>query len=154
MYRFLEAEREVASVLPSRKIAAAFAAIFLMGALAGGLVTWDLTDTKLSGFMKKTTDPDSMAARIDQKYVKDYQLTPDQQSRIEPLTKDMTQHLYRIRSQFAVDIISTLDDYHGKVAELMTPTQREAYEKANAERKQRMSSMLLLNQSSPTPSQK
>jgi hypothetical protein len=136
----------------SRKIALAFLAIFFVGVLVGGLIVWDVTDTKLSMFMKKTNDPDSMAHRITEKDARDYQLTADEQARIEPLTKDMAQHLYRIRSQFAIDIISSLDEYHRKVAEQMTPSQRAAYEKANAERKIRMSSMLLLNGGTPVQS--
>ena len=141
-------------MLPSRKITAAFAAIFFIGALVGAMITWDLTVSKLPGFLKRTGDPASMADRINQKYIKDYQLTPDEQSRIAPLTKEMAQRLYHIRSKFAVDIISTLDDYHGKVAEQMTPAQCAAYEKANEERKKRMSAMLLPDQSSPAQGQK
>ena len=134
----------------TRKIIAEFIGVFLIGALAGGLVTWSYTDTRLSTFMSRTNDPASMSDRINQKYIKDYQLTPDEQSRIDPLTKEMTRRLYQIRSKFAVDIISTLDDYHQKIGGQMDPPQREAYEKANEERKKRMSIMLLLDQSSPT----
>jgi uncharacterized membrane protein len=141
-------------MLPSRKISAIFVATFLIGALAGGLATWDMTDTKLSGFLKKTSDPDSMTTRINQKNLKDYQLTPDEQSRIEPLTRAMAQRLYQIRRQFAVDILSTLDDYHQKVSEQLSATQREAYDKATVERKKRMSSMLLLDQGSSGQGQK
>ena len=138
----------------TRKITAEFIGVFLIGALAGGLVTWSYTDTRLSTFMSRTNDPDSMVARIDKKYADEYHLTPDEQSRIEPLTKEMTRRLYQIRRQFGVDVIATLDDYHGKIAEQMDPTQREAYEKANEERKKRMSVMLLPDQSSPTQEQK
>lgn len=141
-------------MLSSCKITVDFAAIFLIGVLVGGLIVWDLTDTKLSDFMKKTNNPDSMAARINQKYIKDYQLSADEQSRIEPLTKEMAQHLYQIRRQFGMDIINTLDDYHKKIGEQMTPAQREAYDKANAERKKRMSNMLLLDQSPSDQRQK
>ena len=141
-------------MLPSRKITAAFAAVFLVGVLVGGLIGMDLTDTQLSGFLKRTSDPDGMVTRIDQKYLKDYQLTPDQQARIEPLTRTMAQRLNQIRTQFGVDVIATVDDYHAKVAEQMNPSQREAYEKANIDRKKRMNSMLLLNESSPSPGQK
>ena len=141
-------------MLPSRKITAAFIAIFFIGAMAGAIIEWDLTDSKLPNFLKKTGDPASMADRINKRNAKDYQLTPDQQSRIEPLTKEMTERLYQLRHQFGVDVISTLDDYHGKVAEQMTPAQREAYGKANEERKKRMSEMLLPDQSSPAQTQK
>jgi hypothetical protein len=142
---------EGATMLPSRKLGWAFAAIFLIGALVGGLVVWDLSDNKLPTFLKKTGDPAGMAVRIHQKYLTDYQLTPDQQSKIDPLTNAMTQRLFQLRNQFAADVISTMDDYHAKVSQQMTPLQRAAYDKANIDRKQRMSAMLFLNQSSPSP---
>ena len=139
---------------PTRKIIADFIGVFLIGALAGGLVTWSYTDTRLSTFMSRTNDPDRMVARIDKKYADEYRLTPDEQSRIEPLTKEMTRRLYQIRRQFGVDVIATLDDYHGKIAEQMDATQREAYEKANEERKKRMSVMLHPDQNLPGQAQK
>jgi len=46
----------------TRKITAEFIGVFLIGALAGGLVTWSYTDTRLSTFMSRTNDPDSMVA--------------------------------------------------------------------------------------------
>jgi hypothetical protein len=144
---------EVSAMMPSRKLAWVFVGIFLIGALVGGLVVWDFSDNQLPTFLKRTSDPASMAVRINQKYITDYQITPDQQSKIEPLTKDMTQHLFQLRNQFAADVISTMDDYHAKVSLVLTPDQQAAYAKANSARKQRMSAMLFLNQSSPSPAQ-
>jgi hypothetical protein len=143
-------------MLLTRKITAAFIAIFLIGIAVGSLVTVNFfTDTRLSQFIGHTSDPDSMAARINQNAVRDYQLTPEEQGKITPLNKEMAQHLYQLRHQFAVDIISTLDEYHEKIAAQMTPSQREAYEKANGERKKRIGGMLYLDQdSSPAQGQK
>jgi hypothetical protein len=141
-------------MLLTRKITVAFVAIFLIGAAVGALIMWDVTDTQLSMFMKKTTDPGSMAVRLNAKYAKEYQLTPDEQARIAPLTQEMAQHLYQTRHQFAVDIISTLDEYHEKIGAQMTPSQREAYEQANAARKKRIGSMLLIDQNAPAQGQK
>src|SRR5271167_4658180 len=139
MYRSLETRAEGPMTFPSRKIVWAFAAIFLIGALVGGLVVWDLTDNQLPTFLKRTGDPISMAARIHQKYVADYQLTPDQMVQIDPMTLDMTQQLFHLRNQFAADVLSTMDNYHAKVSAYMTPAQRVIYDKANVDRKQRMS---------------
>jgi len=68
----------------TRKITAEFIGVFLIGALAGGLVTWSYTDTRLSTFMSRTNDPDSMVARIDKKYADEYHLTPDETKPDEP----------------------------------------------------------------------
>jgi hypothetical protein len=141
-------------MLLSRKITAAFIATFLLGGMAGGLLEWDVTDTKLSDFMKHTADPDSMVTRIDQKYLVDYKLTPDQVARIQPLTTDMAQHLFQIRNQFGLDIISSLKDYHSKVSLVLTPDQNALYDKDNADRIKRMTGLLVPNQSSPPAPQK
>jgi len=131
------------SMLPSRKITAAFIGVFFVGALVGALIMMDYTDTRLSRFLNHTGDPESMAARINQKYITDYQLSPDEQSRIAPLVKEMTQHLYQERRQFGTAVINTLDEYHQKIGQQMTAEQREIYEKINGDRKKRMSNLLL-----------
>ncbi len=138
------------SMLPSRKITAVFIAVFFIGAIIGGLVMMDYTDTRLSRFLNNTGDPESMAARINQKYITDYHLTSDEQSHIAPLVKEMTQQLYQERRQFGTNIISTMDEYHQKIGEQMTPEQRDAYNKVNEDRKKRLNGLLL---SDPPPSQ-
>ncbi len=128
---------------PTRKIVAEFIGVFLIGSLAGGLVTWSFEDTQLASFMTRTTSPESMQARIEKKYATEYQLTPDEQKRIQPLILAMTRHIYLVRHQFGVDIISTLDDYHAKIAAQLDPEHRAAYQAAMATRKTQMTSMLL-----------
>jgi LmbE family N-acetylglucosaminyl deacetylase len=127
----------------SRKAWVAFAGVFLIGAAVGALVVWSLQDVRVTKFMTYTTDPKSMAARINQKYVQEYHLTPDEQSRIAPLTQEMTQRLYVIRRQFGVDIIQTMDDYHEKISQQMSPDHRAAYKAVNDARKKWMTSVLL-----------
>ena len=65
---------------PTSKIIIDFILVFIMGALAGGLLTWKYIDTSLSGtnlttFMSRTNDPDSMVARMNKRYVEEYHLT-------------------------------------------------------------------------------
>jgi hypothetical protein len=134
------------SIFPSRNVTVTFLFVFLIGTVVGGLLVKAFQDIRFSQFLVHTADPKSMAARINQKYATEYQLTPDEMTKIEPLTQQMTQQLYLTRRQFGVDIIATLDDYHHRIAEQMIPEHRAAYEKANVERRKRMSSMLLLDQ--------
>ena len=103
--------------------------------------------------MSRTNDPDSMVARMNKRYVEEYHLTPDEISRIQPTIKEMAQHIYQVRHQFGIDIMATLDNYHQKIAEQLTPEHRAAYEKAIAEHKMKLASMLL-DQSSPSQEQK
>src|ERR1700677_2515125 len=111
----------------SRKITAEFIGVFLIGALVGALVMWIWTDTKLDQFMTRTSDPDKMVARINDKYANEYHLSPDELNRIQPLIKEMAQHVSQVRRQFGVDIIATMDDYHEKISEQLTPEHRAVY---------------------------
>jgi len=139
----------------SSKITGEFVAVFLIGVAVGVLAMWDYTDTEMTSFMTRTNDSDSvMVARINQKYIKEYNLTPDELDRIQPLVKEMAQHMSHIRHQFGIDIISTYSDYHARIAEQLTPEHRAAYEKASAERQKQLSDLLKLDQSASDQAQK
>jgi uncharacterized membrane protein len=138
----------------SRKIIAEFVGVFLIGALAGGLVVWFHDDQPLTEAMSHWNNPDTLEARIDKKYADDYHLTDDEMARIQPLTKQMTQDLYKTRHQFGVDIIDTLDRYHTEIAAQLTPEHRAVYEANMADRRNKLSALLLSDQSSPSPAQK
>jgi uncharacterized membrane protein len=139
---------------PTRKIIGEFIGVFLIGAVAGGLVTWKATDTQLTTFMSRSNDPDSMVARMNKKYVDEYHLTPDELNKIQPLVKEMAQHVYQVRHQFGVDIMATLDDYHQKIAAELTPEHRDAYLKAIADRRNKLNGLLLPDQNLPAQGQK
>jgi uncharacterized membrane protein len=138
----------------TRKIIAEFIGVFLIGAVAGGLITWCYSDTQLTSFMSRTNNPDALVARIDKKYADEFHLTPEEMAKIQPLTRQMAQDLYKVRHQFGVDILSTLDNYHAQIAQQMTPEHRAAYEAAMADRKKKLSLLLLPDLSSPAGEQK
>jgi len=139
----------------TRKIISEFVGVFLIGALAGGLLTYCYTDRQLSSFMTRMSEPETqIAARISKKYVDQYHLTPEEQKRIEPLIDEMAQSLYKVRHQFGVDILSTLDNYHEEIATQLNPDHRDAYVKAMEERKKTLRALLLPDQGSPTQGQK
>jgi hypothetical protein len=140
-------------MLLSRKIAGEFVAVFLIGVVVGGLVVWDLVvwnypaDSELTKFMAKSNDPDSLIVqRINQKYVTEYHLTPEEIEKIQPLVKAMAQQTSHVRHQFGADIISIFTEYHDKIAAQLTPEHREAYEKASVTRKKQLSELLKLEQ--------
>jgi hypothetical protein len=135
-------------MLPSRKIIIAFAAVFILGGGVGALLESTFQDARLNKFFTSTGDPKSMAVRINAKYAKEENLTPDEIARIAPLTEEMTQHLYEVRRQFGIDIVSTLKDYHQKIGEQMTPEHRQAFQLANQDREKRMSGLFLLDDAS------
>jgi hypothetical protein len=140
------------SMVPSRKLAACFAGVFLIGALAGGLVTWGFTDRQLSRFMSHTSDPeDKIIARIKLKYVHDYQLTPNEMTKIDPLILQMAHQLYQTRHQFGVDVLQTLDTYHQRIGMQLTPEHRAAYMAYNAKHEMDLRALLLPDVPSVTP---
>jgi hypothetical protein len=138
----------------TRKLIAQFIGVFLIGALAGGLLTSSLSDTQLTTAMSRWNNPDTLEARINAKYEKDYQLTPDEMQKIKPLTRQLAQDLYKIRHQFSVDIISTLKHDHEAIAAQLTPEHRAAYEAKVSARTDKLGALLLGDQSSPAPAQK
>jgi uncharacterized membrane protein len=138
------------STRTTRKIIVDFIGVFLIGALAGGLVTWSYTDTQLSSFMTRTNDPNTFVVRVNKKYADEYHLSADELSRIQPQIKEMAQQIYQVRHQFGVDMMAKLDEYHQKIAEQLTPEHRAAYEKAMADHKKQLGGILLLDQSSPS----
>jgi len=138
----------------SRKLIAEFIGVFLIGALAGGLITWSYTDTQLTNFMSRTNNPDVLVARMNKKYAEDYHLSPDESARIQPLIQQMAQDLYKVRHHFGVDIISTLDNYHAQIAAQLTPEHRALYQAKMAEREKQLSNLLLSDQTTPGPEPK
>lgn len=139
---------------PTRKIIAEFIAVFLIGALAGGLLSRCYTDTQLTTFMSRTNDRTQLAKRINDKYAAQYHLTSDELKRIQPLIQEMADSMYKVRHQFGVDVVSTLDGYHQEIATQLNPDHRDAYLKAMAERKKTLTALLLPDQGSPTQGQK
>ena len=122
---------------PTYKIVAEFFGVFLIGGLAGGLLEWSYTDTQLSTFMSHSTSPEGMAQRIDSKYETDYHLTPEEMEKIRPDIVAMARHVYLVRHQFGLDIISTLDDYHTKIAAQLTPEHRRRTQRPRRSAKRR-----------------
>ena len=144
MSKFPEASQSL-GLRPSRLVVVAFIGVFLVGVLVGTILYSTFEDMRLPQFLTKTGDPKSMADRINEKYNREFDLSPAEQAAIAPLTREMTQHLYLTRRQFGVDVIATLDDYHQKIADQMSPAHRVAYQKAMDEKKKRISAMLLLD---------
>ena len=111
-------------------------------------------DAKLAQFLNRTNDPDKMIARINEKYLNDDHLTPDELNRIQPLIKEMAENVSQTRQTFGHDILATVTLYHQKIAMQLTPEHRAAYENASTEREKQISSLLLPDQSPPPQGQK
>jgi uncharacterized membrane protein len=133
----------------TRKIIAEFVGVFLIGALVGALIMYCFTDTQLITVMSRWNNPGALEARIDAKYAKDYQLTPDEIEKIKPLTRQLAQDLFKVRHQFGVDVIATLNRDHAAIAAQLSPEHRASYEEKVTKRTQELNDLLLGDQSSP-----
>jgi hypothetical protein len=130
-------------MLPSRRLVATFICVFVLGAFAGGFLSMSFADLRFYNFLNRTNDPTGFAARLDDKLAREYQLDADERTRIAPLTREMAQNLYQLRRKFASDVLATIAASHEKIAGQMTPSQRDAYQKANEDRRKRAVSMLM-----------
>jgi len=130
-------------MIPSRKLAAMFLCVFVLGAAAGALLEMNFGDPRFSTFLNKTSDPAALAQRVDKRLASQFNLDADEQARIAPLTKEMAQNLFGLRVKFANDVLATIDDEHGKIAAQMTPAQRDAYIKDNVARRARAVAVLM-----------
>jgi hypothetical protein len=138
----------------TRKIVAEFLGVFLIGVLVGVLLTYCFTDTQLVTVMSHWNNPDTLEARINAKYAQDYQLTPQELDKIKPLTRKLAQDLYRVRHQFGLDVIGTLSRDHAAIAMQLSPEHRAAYEAKMAKITTQLDTLLIDDQSSPSPDQK
>jgi hypothetical protein len=138
----------------TRKLIAQFLGVFVIGALAGGLISYTLPDSSLATAMSRWNNADSLEARINSKYVNEYHLTPDEMEKIKPLTKQLAQDIYKIRHQFGVDMVDTLNRDHAAIAAQLTPEHKAAYEAKMTDVTGKISTALIGDQSSPTQGQK
>jgi hypothetical protein len=130
-------------MLSTRKLAAMFVCVFVLGGAAGALLTMNFGTVRFSDFLNRTNDPAALAQRIDTKLTAQYQLDTDEQARIAPPAKEMARNLYVLRHQFATDVLATIDASHQKIGAQMSPAHREAYEKDNLDRHKRAARMLM-----------
>jgi uncharacterized membrane protein len=138
----------------TRKLIAQFLGVFVIGALAGGLISYTFPDTSLATAMSRWNNADSLESRINAKYANEYHLTPDEMEKIKPLTKQLAQDIYKIRHQFGVDMVDTLNRDHAAIAAQLTPEHKAAYEAKMTDVTSKISTALMGDQSSPSQGQK
>ncbi|MCE0497701.1 MAG: hypothetical protein LV481_07130 [Methylacidiphilales bacterium] len=105
--------------------------------------------------MSHTNDPEAvMVERINKKNAHDYNLSPEESARIQPLIKAMAQQTIQIRHQFALDFITSYEEYHAQIAAQLDPAHRDAYQAATAKRDKELRSLLLIDAGTPDTGQK
>ncbi len=109
--------------------------VFLLGALAGALVTHKIYQLRMDNLLKG--EPGSMREFILHRMNHELHLDPHQQEQVRAILQETHAEIRNVRKQFRPQTEEILARSQEKIRALLRPDQREKYEKIIAERKRR-----------------
>jgi hypothetical protein len=109
--------------------------VFLLGALAGGLVTYEINLQKVERVVRG--EPRSTREFIVQRLDRELQLDAAQREQLRAIVEETHLEMKAVRKQFRPQIEEILIRSQDKVRALLRPDQREKYEKIIAERRKK-----------------
>lgn len=109
--------------------------VFLLGALAGALVTHAVYRQKVENIIKD--EPGTMREVIVQRLSRKLNLDPTQLEQVRAIVKETHAEMKNVRKQIRPQIDEILTRSQTKVRAILHPDQLEKYEKILAERKKR-----------------
>ena len=112
--------------------------VFLLGALAGGLVTHKIYQHRVEGIMKG--EPKTMREFIVRRLDWELHLDANQLEQLRAIVEETHAEMKKVRRQSRPQIQEILSRSQEKVRALLRPDQREKYEKIIAERKKKRES--------------
>ena len=109
--------------------------VFLLGALAGALVTYKLYQHRVEGIMKgePRTTTEFIVRRLD----RELHLDANQSKQVRAIVEETHAEMKEVRKQFRPRIEEILAHSQDKIRALLRPGQLETYEKIVAERKKK-----------------
>lgn len=107
--------------------------IFLAGAVAGGFVTLEVG----KNMMRKRFAPDNWGPARLKKLEEHLSLTAEQLERLKPIVRRDVDELNKLRQQGFQDTRRILERMEKDIAAVLTPEQKEKFEKLNAEMRER-----------------
>ena len=119
---------------PKGKALFYMAAIFAFGLLAGGVVG-GLTGYRF-GIQKLSQPPsaEQMATSVKQRLQQELRLTTEQQKQISPLVDSFVVEMNEVHSNTVERAVGVIQHMHQRVAEVLTPEQRELLQHLQQER--------------------
>jgi len=119
---------------PKGKALFYMAAIFAVGLLAGG-VAGGLTGYRF-GIQKLSRPPsaEQMATSVIQRLEQELRLTAEQQKQISPLVDSFVVEMNEVHSNTVERAVGVIQHMHQRVAEVLTPEQRELLQHMQQER--------------------
>jgi len=109
--------------------------VFLLGVLAGALVTYKVYQHRLEGIMKG--EPKTMSEFIVRRLDRELDLDAKQLEQLRAIVEETHAEMKRVRRQFRPQIEEILARSQEKIRILLRPDQREKYEKIITERKKK-----------------
>lgn len=109
---------------------AIFAVGLLAGSVAGGLTGYRFGAQRLT----RPLAPEQMAASVKQRLQLDLQLTLEQQIKVAPLVDGFVREMNEVHSNTVERAVGVIQRMHQRVAEVLTPEQRERLQQGQAER--------------------
>ena len=117
------------SFLRHWKIMLCLVAIFVAGAVSGGVVTLRLVK-KAAG---RNLNPDGWSSAAMQAYRKKLKLTPEQITKIQPAMDKAAQEIKAIGGDARMEIFSVVVHMNDQVAQELTPEQQKLFEEMKQE---------------------
>ena len=109
--------------------------VFLLGALAGALVTHKIYQHRVEGIMKG--EPKTMREFIVRRLERELHLDTNQLEQLRAIVEETHAEMRRVRRQFRPQIEEILARSQEKIRVLLRPDQFEKYEKIITERKKK-----------------
>jgi hypothetical protein len=109
--------------------------VFLLGALAGALVTHKIYQHRVEGIMKG--EPKTMREFVVRRLERELHLDANQQEQLRAIVEETHAEMRRVRRQFRPQIEEILARSQEKIRVLLRPDQFEKYEKIITERKKK-----------------
>jgi hypothetical protein len=109
--------------------------VFLLGALAGALVTHKIYQHRVEGIMKG--EPKTMSEFIVRRLDRELNLDANQLEQLRAIVEETHAAMKRVRRQFRPQIEQILARSQEKIRVLLRPEQLEKYEKIITERKKK-----------------
>lgn len=109
--------------------------VFVLGALAGTLVTHKIYQHMVEGIMKG--EPRTMKEFIVRRLDRELHLDPHQLVQLRAIVEETHAEMRKVRKQFRPQIEEVLVRSQEKIRTLLRPDQLEKYEKIIAERKKK-----------------
>jgi uncharacterized protein YneF (UPF0154 family) len=109
--------------------------VFVLGVLAGALLTHKIYQHRVEGIMKG--EPRTTREFIVQRLDRELHLDASQLEQVRAIVKETHTEMKKVRTQFRPQIEEILARSQEKIRALLRPDQREKYEKIIAERKKK-----------------